>query len=89
MSAILLETGSETGLFRECRYDARRHFLPCACRCWWAPARFSIAMNLGMNLGLHGFAHLEAIQTIRSGDFLATRKPWTGIGFNIETFAFF
>src|ERR1700719_2300197 len=27
----------------------------------------------------------EALQTIRSGDFLATRGPWTGIGFSIET----
>jgi hypothetical protein len=27
----------------------------------------------------------EAFQTIRSGDFLATRGPWTGIGFSIET----
>ncbi|PNE11366.1 MAG: hypothetical protein CR217_09140 [Beijerinckiaceae bacterium] len=41
MPAILLEPGSETGLFRECRYTARRQFLPCACRSWWAPARLS------------------------------------------------
>jgi hypothetical protein len=45
MFAILLETGYETGRFR-------------AFRCRWLPAHVSIPMNLGMNLGLLGFAQL-------------------------------
>jgi hypothetical protein len=67
MFAILLETGSETGLFRACRYDSRRRFRR-------APARFSIPMNLGMNLGLHGFAHLGSTSNHKEWRFFGGQK---------------
>jgi hypothetical protein len=51
MFAILLETGSETGLFPPA-VMTRGGGSAARLRCRWAPARFSIPMNLGMNLGL-------------------------------------
>jgi hypothetical protein len=61
MFAILLETGSETGLFR-------------ASRCRWLPAHVSIPMNLGLNLGLHGFAHLDSTSNYKEWRFFGGQK---------------
>jgi hypothetical protein len=60
MFAILLETGSETGLFRA------RH-----CR---LPAHFSIPRKLGLNLGLHGFAHLGSTSNYKEWRFFGGQK---------------
>ncbi|MGB6493746.1 MAG: hypothetical protein WBE80_10745 [Methylocella sp.] len=60
MFVISLETGSESGLF-------------CECRCRWLPPRFSIPMNLGMNLGLRGFAHLGSNSNYKEWRFFGDR----------------
>lgn len=87
MFVILLETGSESGLFRACRHDTRRQFLLCACPCCWAPARFSLVL---LAPPLHGFAHLGSNSNYKEWQFFGDRRgPWTGIGFSIETLVLF
>jgi hypothetical protein len=43
-------------------------------RYYWAPARFSIPMNLGINLGLHGFAHLGSTSNNKEWRFFGGQK---------------
>jgi hypothetical protein len=74
MFAILLETGSETGLFRAFRYDSRRRF------------RRALELLLGARALLHPheswheswLARIlpiwEALQTMMSGGFLADKR---------------
>ena len=66
MSAILLEINSETGLFRACRCEARRQYLPCAARAFllcssWLRSRTDLRL-------------WDAIQTTRNGGFLADKR---------------
>jgi hypothetical protein len=43
-------------------------------RCCWTPARFSIPVNLGMNLGLHGFVNLGSTSNNKEWQFFGGQK---------------